>query len=1015
MKMIRTIFLIVLFPLSVVGQELRIEGKVLDSRTQEPVIGATVSLSSGRAGVVTDIDGAFSFVIASLPTTVAVNYLGYKKQEIEVYDASEPVVILLVENPNILDEIIITGYTSQQRKAISGAVTSINVSESLANLPEPDVAKLLQGKASGVNIVATNGQPGGGVTFLVRGSNSINGSVEPLYVVDGVFITNNVPVSGGGGNLLSNALADLNPSDIENIAILKDANATAIYGSQGANGVVVITTKRGKFNEKSRINATVSHGWSDAAKKFRAATGPETALLFNESWTNTEQDYLAHGETPVHRWDYVPNAESLPTYDRIGDLFRTAQSSEYQVSVQGGNANSAHYVGFGYTSQEAIVKPSYFTRFSGRINYDNQVNSKLKVGTSLSLARTYRKVSSSDNDPGGVINSAIFPRSYLPIYNEDGSYARHATFDNHQALIDHLNNNAITWRTIANLFAEYSFLPELKFRSSWSLDYNNNDQKNFLDSQIGSGRTNNGYATASNTTYAIYSAEQLLTYVKAFDRHALNLFVGNTVKAEDSHQAYATGRNFATDVVTEVPGGAVTTGSSATQQARLVSFFGKAGYTYQDKYTIEGNIRADGSSRFGANVRWGYFPSAGFTWNAGQEDFIRNLNIFDALKLRGSYGLSGNQNGIGNYDALGVWNATASYLDTPGTYPARLANPDLTWETTRQTDIGLEFSILGSRLNIGFDWYRKYTYDMLLDVPVPTRSGFTSYLQNYGEISNTGVELSLNSVNIETKDFGWTTDFNISHNKNVIEKIPQEISLGASGRNTSILRQGYSVNSFYLFKQLYVDTQTGNAVYEDINGDGVLTDADRQVVGSALPLFTAGLTNHFNYRSWDLGFFFYGSYGNKIMNMLDYFLVHGGAYPGDGFIPRQLERWQKPGDVTDIPRMTDYNGDANANGGSANNYRGIVNDRSTRYLEDASYLRLKDVSLSYTVPRAVSSRFKAERLKFTLTGTNLLTLTKYGGLDPEVSAQSSNKNTAGYDWATVPQPRTVQFIINLTL
>jgi TonB-linked SusC/RagA family outer membrane protein len=446
----------------------------------------------------------------------------------------------------------------------------------------------------------------------------------------------------------------------------------------------------------------------------------------------------------------------------------------------------------------------------------------------------------------------------------------------------------------------------------------------------------------------------------------------------------------------------------------LISFFGKASYTYDNKYTIDGSLRADASSRFGVNNRWGYFPSGGFTWRAGQEDFIERLGIFNDLKIRVSAGLSGNQNGIGPYAALGLWNSGANYLEQPGTAPSQLANPDLTWETTRQVDGGIDFAILKNRLNVSFDYYDKYTTDLLLNVPVPTRTGFISYLQNYGSVSNKGFEVAVHSTNIVSGDFKWTTDFNVSRNKNLIKKLASDIALGASGRNISILKEGYAVNSFQLYKQLYVDSQTGNAVYEDVNKDGFITAADRQIVGNALPDYTGGLTNTFSYKDFDFSFFFYFQEGNKIMNMNDFFLVHGNAQANIGFLPRQLDRWQKPGDVTDIPRMTIFRGDPAVNNSSANNYGGNVANMSSRYLEDGSFIRLKTILLSYTLPTTLTDKLRLNNVRAYVQAMNLYTFTKYRGLDPEVSSQSGNQNTAGYDWATVPQPKTFQLGINIT-
>jgi TonB-linked SusC/RagA family outer membrane protein len=1033
-KVVHFLLIAIFFPAFIYAQDknaVKIEGKIIDSRTKEPVVGATVSLVKHKEGITTDSEGAFSLTVQSVPATISVVHLGYRSQEIDVYEVSEPVIIELSEDQSILEEIVITGYTTQQRRAVIGAITTVPFSEVNTNQADQNFATLLQGKAPGVQITATSGSPGGGVTLVIRGNNSIGGSVSPLYVVDGVFINTGIPVSSGGGNLLSSPLADINPSDIENITILKDANATAIYGSQGSNGVIVITTKRGKRNETSRINFSVTHGWSDAPKKFQATTGPETGQLLYEAWKNTAdengetiEEYLTR-EKPTN-WNIVypftaegspdfsrDNIANLPTYDRISDLFQVANVSDYQLSVTGGNATSNHYIAVGYADQESVVRPNTFQRFSGRINYDNNITSRLKVGTSYNLVRTGRsKVRNNDNDPGGIINSAIFPRSFLPVFDENGDYLSHATFNNHLKLIEHLDNDYVTWRNTVNLYGEYAFLPELKFRSSWSFDFTSNNSRSFSDFAL----SNSGSASASSSLNQIYTAEQLLTYVKSFSqKHDVNILLGNTVNIRQSQDVSASGSEYVFDVLREVSSAANTSGRSSRSESRLVSFFGKAGYTYNNKYTFEFNLRADGSSRFGKNVRWGYFPAGGFTWNAGQEKFISDLSVFDALKFRASYGYSGNQNGIGNYDALATWSSSAqSYLDQPSLSPGRLANPDLTWETSRQTDIGIEFAVLKNRLNVNFDIYRKYTTNGIQSVTVPSRSGYTSATRNYSEISNKGVELSLQSVNLQSKDFKWITEFNISANRNRIEKIPQEQTMGATNRGTSILREGYPVNSFFLYKQLYVDPQTGNAVYDDVDNSGTVTYADRQIVGNTEPNFVGGITNIVTWKGLELDVFFYFTQGNDMLNMKDFFLVHGGTQNGIGFDRRQLDRWQKPGDVTDIPKPTKYSRNPDQNNSPANNYTGQVANLSSRYLEDGSFLRLKNIALSYTLPKSFTSLVHFNRIKATLSATNLWILTKYKGLDPEVSAQSENQNTAGYDWATIPQPRTIELKFNFT-
>lgn len=1006
-------FLLHLQTLTAYGQTL-VRGTVLDARSREPVIGATVVEKNTVNGVATDPDGAFSLSFSGgLPVALRVSFIGYRPQEVEVRDASEPVVVYLSEVANFLDEVVITGYTVQQRKQVSGSIVSLNVTDAIRDSPDSDINRLLQGRASGVQVSSNDGVPGGGVTFLIRGNNSINGSVNPLYVIDGVFAGPGSGVSPGGGQAPTNPLADINPADIENISILKDANATAIYGSQGANGVVIITTRRGRRDQKPAISLNIGRGWSEAIRRFQPISGPETGMLVNEAVYNTAID---RGVDPSTVTLPFPDYQSLPTYDRISGLFRTAASSEYELSATGGGAASSYYVGLGYTSQESVVRPSGFERYSGRLNYDASLSDKLRVGISTSIARTYRNVSNNDNDPTGVINSAIFVRSYLPVFNEDGSYARYGAFDNHLALIEHLDNNAVGWRTIANLYADYSFMPELKFRTSWSIDNSALSERNYSDTFVNAGVAAKGRATARYSRSTVYTAEQLLTWIGNVGRnHSVNALIGNTVSSRLSEAVSSSGSGFATNDLRDISVAAITSGSSSASESRLLSFFGKAGYTYKGKYTLEGSIRADASSRFGRNKRWGYFPATGVTWNAGAEEFIERLGVFDALKLRGSFGYSGNQNGIGDYAAQGLWSANATYLEIAGTSPSQLANPDLTWETTRQFDAGVEFTTLNSRLNVSFDYYDKYTYDLLLNVPAPFRSGFEYYLSNYGAVSNRGVELTLQSVNVQKKGFRWTTDFNISHNRNRIVKLASDITAGASGRNTSILREGYPVNSFFLYKQLYVDPETGNAVYDDVDGNGLITFADRQIVGNALPDFTGGLSNDVEWGNFALNLFFYFQSGNKVLNMQDFFLVHGGTQNNIGFWPRQLERWREPGDITDIPRMTTFSGNPNENGGAANNYGGTVANLSSRYMDDGSFIRLKNVALTYRFPAPLARSLRLSGVKLTASASNVFTITRYGGLDPEVSAQSANQNTAGYDWATVPQPRTYQLILNITL
>ncbi|HEY9340447.1 MAG TPA: TonB-dependent receptor [Hanamia sp.] len=1003
-----TVFYLLLTQL-ITAQTTSIRGKVISDDGRTPLEGANIIIKGENKGFLTDKNGSFTINTKAPNVSLIISYTGFETQEINTAGRNTITVALKTDKKQ-LEDVIVTGYSTQNKRFIAGSIVTVKGAD-LKDIPAAGFNQLLQGKATGVQVSSNSGVPGGSITFRIRGNNSINASVDPLYIIDGVFISNTDPIQTSLGNQQqSNPIADINPADIETITILKDANATAIYGSLGANGVIIVTTKRGRLNSKAKISFSTYYGTSEAAKKFKVATGPETALLTNESRRNTALD----GGPSVA---LIENPESQPTFNRTDDLFRKASTVNYELSAQGGSDKSTYFAGFGYLKQQSIIKPSDFERYTARFNYDNYLTSRLKTGTSISLTRTKRNVSSNDNNPKGVINSALYIRSYLPVFKPDGTYALYGSFDNHLALIDNLDNDAVGWRVIGNFYGEYSFLPELKLRSSWSIDNNSEYENNYTNTLLAAGISTHGSASSFETKNQVLTNEQVLTYIKSFGagkKHSINALVGNTINTVLSQATSATGTGFATNSLTAVSVAATRSGSSSRAQSKLISFFGKASYTYDNKYTIDGSLRADASSRFGINNRWGYFPSGGFTWRASQEDFIERLGIFNDLKIRVSAGLSGNQNGIGPYAALGLWNSGANYLEQPGTAPSQLANPDLTWETTRQVDGGVDFTILKNRLTISFDYYDKYTTDLLLNVPVPTRTGFVSYLQNYGAVSNKGFETSIHSTNIASGDFKWTTDFNISRNKNLIKKLASDIALGASGRNISILKEGYAVNSFQLYKQLYVDPQTGNAVYEDVNKDGFITAADRQIVGNSLPNYTGGLTNTFSYKDFDFSFFFYYQEGNKIMNMNDFFLVHGNAQANIGFLPRQLDRWQKPGDVTDIPRMTIFRGDPAINNSSANNYGGNVANMSNRYLEDGSFIRLKTILLSYTLPAAITDKLKLSNVRAYVQAMNLYTFTKYGGLDPEVSSQSGNQNTAGYDWATVPQPKTFQLGINIT-
>jgi TonB-linked SusC/RagA family outer membrane protein len=972
-----------------------ITGTITDAADRSPLPGVTVIVRGTTIGATTDGKGQFSLTLPEGNNALLVSAIGYQAQTVTA--TSGQVQIALRADVKQLSEVVVTGYSEQNRKTLTSAISSVN-GDALKDIPAASPDQLLQGKAPGVQVSANSGVPGGGIFIRIRGSNSVNASNDPLYVVDGVFINNtNLIATGLGNQVSSNPLADLNPQDIESIEILKDANATAIYGSRGANGVVLITTKRGKAGDKTRITFNTYHARSKAPKQYDLVTGQELATLENERFLN---DGGNPAQLPYR--SVASGGRGLPeeqqTYDRLSDVFRTAQTQSYELSAAGGSAKTQFYIGGGYFKQQSIARPTDFERFSLRVNLDNSVTDKLRIGTSTALSRTHRNVSSNDNNPVGVINSALFPRTNLPIYNPDGSYAKYGSFDNHQALIDNLNNDAVGSRVISNVYGQYQFGKRLTLRSSWSIDFNDMYENNFNNTLILAGQPR-GTASSFLSRDITLLNEQTLNYsIDLGENHSLQALVGNTLQKNTFQRTSLAGQQFPSNDLTSIASAATQTGSSSRSQAGLVSFFGKGTYSFKQRYTADVSLRADASSRFGRDNRWGYFPAVGVGWRLGEEEFVKNLNMFQELKLRASIGKTGNQAGISDFAARGLVQGGANYLDLPGTTPLQLANPNLSWESTRQWNVGVDAAVLQNRVLVEFNYYDKYTSGLLLNVPVPRKTGFSSVVENYGAVSNKGLELQATVNWLPKAAVQWSTTFNVARNVNKIEKLAAPITSGS--RDIFRLEEGAPLYSFWLYHQTGVNPESGDAQYEDVNGDGQLTVADRKLVGNAWPDYFGGLTNSVSYRGFDLGFTLNFEQGAKIMNMNRFFLVHGGTQSNIGYLREQLERWQKPGDVTDIPRLT-----TNA---ASNNYGGVVQNLSDRYLEDGSFLRLRTLSLGYTVPTVVAAKARLSSLRVYVQAANLFTITPYSGLDPEVNSQSGVSNTKNIDWATVPQPRTFQ-------
>ncbi|WP_188928889.1 SusC/RagA family TonB-linked outer membrane protein [Dyadobacter endophyticus] len=979
------------------GPASELTGKVTD-KDGAALPGVNIQIKGTTQGTVTDTDGNFQIDVAEGQELV-VSFIGYVSQQVRPGGQSNLTVKLDVDQRQ-LNEVIVVGYGTQERKNVIGSITKVDPTD-VKSIPVGSFDAQLQGKVPGVQITSNTGVPGEAVTVRVRGATSINGDNDPLYVIDGVFMNSNSMQTTNTGGKATSPIADINPNDIESLEVLKDAEATALYGSRGANGVILITTKRGKYNQKAKVSLNASYGWAKAAKLWDLTTGPEHAELVNEWWINTGKDTPSLNRTEANR-PFRPVSEGgrgLPeeqkTYDRLGEIFQTAPLQNYDLSVSGGTASTKYYIGGGYTKQESILKPITFNRASFKVNLDQKISDKVHVGVSNSFARTFRNQARAGDGPaGGLLQAALHTPTYLSPTNENGELVGRAGFDNVTLLLQNYDVKSVSLRYIGNLYAEAEILPNLKFRTSWGLDFNNYDENEYWNTYLITGSPN-GFASANNGQATTWLNEQTLSFrQKLGTKHTFGILLGNTIQSDLNTGTAATGRGFANNSFKLISSAATTTGSSSWSKKNLASFFSRVDYNYGGKYLLDFSIRADGSSSFGADRKWGYFPSVGGGWRVKQEDFLKNVAVISDLKIRASYGVTGNQNGLGSFAALGLWNSGAPYQGNPGIAPQQLANPDLQWERINQLNAGADIAFFGDRLGVEFNVYRKYTSNGLLSLTLPATTGFANYRSNTAEISNKGFELAIRSVNFQNNAFSWITTFNVARNVNKIEKLENPLEYGS--RSLILLQQGHPLYSFWVYKQLYVDPQTGNTVYEDVNKDGKITVADRQIDGSIWPKFFGGLTNSVIYKGFDLNAFLAFSYGNKVYNHNKFFGEGGGARDAARVIfASNNARWQKPGDVTDVPRPDGVN---------VNNYR----DGGSRWLEDGSFVRLRNITLGYTVPvRHISA------LRIYATASNLFTITKYTGLDPESSA-SSAQNEQGIDLGTPPQPRSFQLGFNLT-
>lgn len=986
----------------------------------DPLIGVNILVKGSSRGTISDIDGNYELQITQDDAVLVFSYTGFETKEVEVGNQNI-INVSLTESSELLEEVVVVGYGTQKRGDVTAAISSVD-GEDIEQIPVSSVEGTLQGRMPGVQINNTSGQPGAGINVRVRGSTSISASNQPLFVVDGIpmLSENNSNLFTGGYDF--NSLADLNPNDIASIEVLKDASAAAIYGSRGANGVILITTKRGQSGQ-GKVEFDSYYGFQGPTNVIDMMNSQEFIQMMNEAAFND-----GFGENYFNDLIGDPNDPELQNTDWYGELLRNdAPIQSYNLNASGGSDRTSYYVGGSYFNQEGILRGSAFERYSARANLDFQVSDKFKVGSNVSLSRTQNESVIGDNSLYGAMINALAADPTMPVLEDDGSYANPFAYfswwalENPRAATDLYERKTTTNRALGTLFGEFSILPNLTLRSSFNVDYQFLKDNLFYPSTTAQARDSgvDGLGQYSSSETLTWLNENTLNYTTTIgERHNLSALAGITFQQTERSFTDIFGQNYPNDNLGVLDLAADITSASTNGTAwGLLSYLGRINYNFDNKYYLTASVRADGSSRFGEDNRFGVFPSVSASWRVSGEPFLADSRWLYDLKLRASWGLTGNQDGINNFAARPLWASDQAYNGAGGTAPTRMGNAGLGWESTAQYDIGLDASFFDGRLGFTFDYFDKRTSDLLLNSNVPGYTGFTTVTRNIGEVRNQGLEFALNALVFDTPGgFRWDVNLNVSTIENEVTRLEQNPEIF----NNYILQEGAPLGTFFLIHWEGVDPETGNSVFEDLNGDGNINADDAQPVldRTVWPDFFGGFTNRFSFKGFDLSVFFQYSVGNYVWNHSRFSQEQVGwsfDFGGGFFLPygnntkRVVDgRWQQPGDQTDIPRAS-LGLDVDENGEIVGRLPRNWQEDSDQWLEDASYLRLKTLDFGYNLPRPWIQGIGLTSLRLYFRGQNLLTFTEYLGVDPEVGSNSNQTLFPGEDFGGLGQAKSYVF------
>ncbi len=968
---------------------------VVRDQDGNPLVGVTVIEKGTTNGTSSNTDGSYTLSLRGANPVLVFQSIGYASQEFSLGKGQTRLDVTLKEDAISLDAVVAIGYGTVKQKDLTTAVSIVST-EDLDMRPITSASAALQGKAAGVQVIQPNGQPGSGMIVRVRGASSISSKNDPLYVVDGV------PV--GEGNY---AIEYLSPNDIETIQVLKDASSAAIYGSRAANGVVLITTKTGAGSRKPRIEVSSMIGISRVTKTYDVLNYQQYRELMEETGAVKGLPADLKDET-----------------DWFDETYQTGVNQNYHFSVSNGNDRTSYNIGGGYNKETGIFSVAYSQRYNVKASVQSDLFKWISVGVSTTYSRYAGNgiTTGTGSNRAGVVLSVVNTPTYAKVWDEDNPdwywtkfYGANITTPA-ENLARTENNKTQTDRLILSGNVTLKFHKNLNFKSTVSMDRRWVHSFSFLDPiKTSHGRTTHGSAsdTRSDDMRMVY--DNILTYQNVFGgRHHLEVMAGTSATVSVWEELSGSRSYFSPDYGNVIIGlnggnnGGLRGQSQSKSEWAIMSYLGRVSYNFDDRYLVTANFRADGSSKLAPGHRWGYFPSFSAAWRLSGEEFLRDVEWLDDLKVRAGWGQTGNQTGLDDYAYLQKYNTNyydwtdSKYVDATPTVGSRsnLKNDDLTWETTTQTNVGIDLTVLKGRLTVSLDAYYKYTKDMLMSVPLPSPN--PSIYRNEGEMSNKGFEVVVSSRNIVKRDFEWSTDFNLSLNRNRLEKLQLQQVYYYTQTSESVkdyvvrMTPGQPLSMFWGYKALGVDPETGDMFYEDAEGNPTLTpsDRDKRYIGNANPKFTFGMTNNFSWKGLNLNILLTGSYGNDIYNASKIEMV--GMNGGGNQITDVLRRWRIPGQITDIPRA-----------GSTTN---ILN--STRWVEDGSYIKIKNITLSYDIRSPKLQKVNISKIQPYVTLQNFFTFTNYSGYDPEMSEYSSATNM-GIDWGTYPNVKTFVFGLNV--